>query len=61
MLCQGIWDVQKDDNEEGCILRVYVTLAFSKRTIFKGIFPGMLSVCDWQLRLRALVNKIVLS
>ncbi|XP_074280030.1 protein VASCULAR ASSOCIATED DEATH 1, chloroplastic-like isoform X2 [Silene latifolia] len=34
---EGIWDVQKDDNEsKGCILRVYVSVAFSKRTIWKG-------------------------
>ncbi|XP_074272989.1 protein VASCULAR ASSOCIATED DEATH 1, chloroplastic-like [Silene latifolia] len=34
---EGIWDVQKDDNEpEGCILQVYVSVAFSKKTIWKG-------------------------
>ncbi|KAH9610061.1 hypothetical protein KSS87_003354 [Heliosperma pusillum] len=34
---EGIWDVQKDNNEsEGCILRVYVSVAFLKKTIWKG-------------------------
>ncbi|KAH9623802.1 hypothetical protein KSS87_011617 [Heliosperma pusillum] len=34
---EGNWDVQKDDNKpEGCILRVYVSVAFSKKTIWKG-------------------------
>ncbi|KAK9749168.1 hypothetical protein RND81_02G106600 [Saponaria officinalis] len=34
---EGIWDVQKDENESrGCILRVYVRLTFTKKTIWKG-------------------------
>ncbi|KAL9245241.1 hypothetical protein vseg_018916 [Gypsophila vaccaria] len=34
---EGAWDVQKDDNEsQGCILRVYVRVTFSKKTIWKG-------------------------
>ncbi|XP_050237615.1 protein VASCULAR ASSOCIATED DEATH 1, chloroplastic [Mercurialis annua] len=35
---EGIWDVVKDDggSKEGCILQIYVDVAFSKRTVFKG-------------------------
>ncbi|XP_054781442.1 protein VASCULAR ASSOCIATED DEATH 1, chloroplastic-like isoform X2 [Prosopis cineraria] len=35
---EGWWDVQKDNNEskECCVLRVYVDVAFSKNTIWKG-------------------------
>ncbi|XP_054794902.1 protein VASCULAR ASSOCIATED DEATH 1, chloroplastic-like isoform X2 [Prosopis cineraria] len=36
---EGWWDVQKDNNEskECCVLRVYVDVAFSKNTIWKGV------------------------
>ncbi|KAK4269944.1 hypothetical protein QN277_023036 [Acacia crassicarpa] len=35
---EGRWDVERDNSEskECCILRIYVNLAFSKSTIFKG-------------------------
>ncbi|OMO69619.1 FH interacting protein 1 [Corchorus capsularis] len=35
---QGLWDVERDTDggQEGCILRVYVNVAFSKRTVWKG-------------------------
>ncbi|KAK1327048.1 hypothetical protein QJS10_CPA01g02797 [Acorus calamus] len=35
---EGIWDVEEDNSEEGscCILRVYVNVAFSKKTMWKG-------------------------
>lgn len=32
---EGFWDVEKD-GEEGCSLKVYVNVAFTKRTMFKG-------------------------
>ncbi|KAK8654589.1 hypothetical protein V6N13_128548 [Hibiscus sabdariffa] len=39
-LCKGLWDVERDGDgpEEGFILKVYVNLKFSKRTIWKGGF-----------------------
>ncbi|MED6196207.1 GRAM domain-containing protein [Stylosanthes scabra] len=35
---EGLWDIQrhKDNSKECCILKVYVTVAFSKKTIWKG-------------------------
>ncbi|KAJ8625951.1 hypothetical protein MRB53_019258 [Persea americana] len=35
---EGLWDVEEEGNEENgcCILRVYVHVAFSKKTIWKG-------------------------
>lgn len=35
---EGIWDVQKDGgkSEECCVLQVYVSVAFSKKTMWKG-------------------------
>ncbi|KAJ1439529.1 VASt domain [Sesbania bispinosa] len=35
---EGLWDVErdKDESKECCILRVYVNVAFSKKTIWKG-------------------------
>lgn len=35
---EGIWDVQKDGgtSEECCVLQVYITVAFSKKTMWKG-------------------------
>ncbi|KAJ8450072.1 hypothetical protein Cgig2_033266 [Carnegiea gigantea] len=35
---EGLWDVQKDGEQsgEGCVLQVYVNVAFSKKTIWKG-------------------------
>ncbi|XP_058085976.1 protein VASCULAR ASSOCIATED DEATH 1, chloroplastic-like isoform X2 [Magnolia sinica] len=34
---EGLWDVEEDDNGSGsCILRVYVNVAFSKKTMWKG-------------------------
>ncbi|KAF9668690.1 hypothetical protein SADUNF_Sadunf14G0029800 [Salix dunnii] len=35
---EGLWDVTRDGDEsnEGCILRIYVDVVFSKKTIFKG-------------------------
>jgi hypothetical protein len=36
-LSQGIWDVEQDSlDENSCYLRVYINVAFSKRTIFRG-------------------------
>ncbi|XP_044494527.1 protein VASCULAR ASSOCIATED DEATH 1, chloroplastic-like [Mangifera indica] len=46
---QGLWDVEKYDNEskEGCILRVYVNVAFSKKTVWKGkIVQSTLEECQ---------------
>ena len=36
---QGLWDVERDSDgpQEGCILRVYVNVAFSKKTVWKGL------------------------
>ncbi|XP_022770172.1 protein VASCULAR ASSOCIATED DEATH 1, chloroplastic-like isoform X3 [Durio zibethinus] len=45
---EGLWDVEKDIDgpQEGCILRVYVNLAFSKRTVWKGkIVQSTLEEC----------------
>ncbi|KAA8515847.1 hypothetical protein F0562_019026 [Nyssa sinensis] len=35
---EGLWDVERDgdESEECCILRVYVNVAFSKKTMWKG-------------------------
>ncbi|CAK7347739.1 unnamed protein product [Dovyalis caffra] len=35
---EGLWDVTRDGDgsNEGCILRIYVDVVFSKKTIFKG-------------------------
>ncbi|KAH7659303.1 GRAM domain-containing protein [Dioscorea alata] len=33
---KGIWDVQQLSGETGCILRVYINVAFSKKTMFRG-------------------------
>ncbi|XP_077244969.1 protein VASCULAR ASSOCIATED DEATH 1, chloroplastic-like [Tasmannia lanceolata] len=35
---EGIWDVEQDDNEENscCVVRVYVNVAFSRKTMWKG-------------------------
>jgi len=37
--CQGLWDVTRDGDgsNEGCILRIYVDVVFSKKIIFKGL------------------------
>ncbi|KAJ4727269.1 GRAM domain family protein, putative isoform 1 [Melia azedarach] len=43
-----LWDVVRDDNEskEGCILGVYVSVAFSKKTVWKGkIVQSTLEEC----------------
>uniref|UniRef100_A0A2P2KW37 Uncharacterized protein MANES_01G274600 n=1 Tax=Rhizophora mucronata TaxID=61149 RepID=A0A2P2KW37_RHIMU len=45
---EGLWDVTRDgDNpNEGCILHIYVNVAFSKRTVFKGkIVQSTLEEC----------------
>ncbi|KAJ0112598.1 hypothetical protein Patl1_00107 [Pistacia atlantica] len=45
---QALWDVERYDNEskEGCILRVYVNVAFSKKTVWKGkIVQSTLEEC----------------
>ncbi|KAF2315445.1 hypothetical protein GH714_039277 [Hevea brasiliensis] len=45
---EGLWDIVKDGDEskEGCILRIYVDVAFSKKTVFKGkIVQSTLDEC----------------
>ncbi|KAH9733428.1 protein VASCULAR ASSOCIATED DEATH 1 [Citrus sinensis] len=45
---EGLWDVMRDDggSKEGCILRVYVNVAFSKKTVWKGkIVQSTLEEC----------------
>ncbi|CAA7021943.1 unnamed protein product [Microthlaspi erraticum] len=45
---EGVWDVKRDcrDSIEGCILDVYVNVAFSKRTVWKGkIVQSTLEEC----------------
>ncbi|CAN1849527.1 Protein VASCULAR ASSOCIATED DEATH 1, chloroplastic [Linum perenne] len=45
---EGLWDVVKDidGSNEGCILKVYVGVAFSKKTVFKGkIVQSTLEEC----------------
>lgn len=45
---EGLWDVMRDDggSKEGCILRVYVNVAFSKKTVWKGkILQSTLEEC----------------
>ncbi|EOX96474.1 GRAM domain family protein, putative isoform 2 [Theobroma cacao] len=39
---EGLWDVERDIDgpQEGCILRVYVNVAFSKRTVWKAYGTG---------------------
>jgi len=57
---QGLWNVErdKDESNERCILRVYVNVAFSKKTIFRGmIFYNTF----WKtvIRLVFIVNNIL--
>ncbi|XWS45812.1 hypothetical protein CRYUN_Cryun14cG0011500 [Craigia yunnanensis] len=45
---EGLWDVERDSDgpQEGCILRVYVNVAFSKKTVWKGkILQSTLEEC----------------
>ncbi|KAK8483447.1 hypothetical protein V6N13_025803 [Hibiscus sabdariffa] len=45
---EGLWDVERDGDgpQEGCALRVYVNVAFSKRTVWKGkIVQSTLEEC----------------
>ncbi|CAN0921874.1 Protein VASCULAR ASSOCIATED DEATH 1, chloroplastic [Linum grandiflorum] len=45
---EGLWDVVRDvdGSNEGCILEVYVGVAFSKKTVFKGkIVQSTLEEC----------------
>ncbi|KAK9202579.1 hypothetical protein WN944_017791 [Citrus x changshan-huyou] len=45
---EGLWDVMRDDggSKEDCILRVYVNVAFSKKTVWKGkIVQSTLEEC----------------
>ncbi|KAL9429893.1 hypothetical protein AB3S75_025310 [Citrus x aurantiifolia] len=45
---EGLWDIMRDDggSKEGCILRVYVNVAFSKKTVWKGkIVQSTLEEC----------------
>ncbi|XP_012475361.1 protein VASCULAR ASSOCIATED DEATH 1, chloroplastic isoform X2 [Gossypium raimondii] len=45
---EGLWDVERDNDgpQEGCILRVYVNVAFSKKTVWKGkIVQSTLEEC----------------
>ncbi|GLT51553.1 hypothetical protein SLA2020_249560 [Shorea laevis] len=45
---EGLWDAERNSNgsQEGCILRVYVNVAFSKKTIWKGkIVQSTLDEC----------------
>ncbi|XP_039002191.1 protein VASCULAR ASSOCIATED DEATH 1, chloroplastic-like [Hibiscus syriacus] len=45
---EGLWDVERDsdDPQEGCVSRVYVNVAFSKRTVWKGkIVQSTLEEC----------------
>ncbi|XP_031277527.1 protein VASCULAR ASSOCIATED DEATH 1, chloroplastic isoform X1 [Pistacia vera] len=45
---EALWDVERYDNEskEGCILRVYINVAFSKKTVWKGkIVQSTLEEC----------------
>ncbi|XP_010544358.1 PREDICTED: protein VASCULAR ASSOCIATED DEATH 1, chloroplastic isoform X2 [Tarenaya hassleriana] len=45
---EGLWDVQREcrGSKEGCILRVYVNVAFTKRTVWKGkIVQSTLEEC----------------
>ncbi|KAG4132992.1 hypothetical protein ERO13_D08G067550v2, partial [Gossypium hirsutum] len=47
-IVEGLWSVERDINgqREDCILRVYVNLAFSKRTVWKGkIVQSTLEEC----------------
>lgn len=41
LLHQGFWDVKKDgdDPEGGCSLKVYINVAFTKKTMFRGAHP----------------------
>ncbi|XVF73529.1 hypothetical protein PTKIN_Ptkin12aG0208900 [Pterospermum kingtungense] len=45
---EGLWDVERDSDgpQEGCILKVYINVAFSKRTVWKGkIMQSTLEEC----------------
>ncbi|GKV46765.1 hypothetical protein SLEP1_g53735 [Rubroshorea leprosula] len=47
-LVEGLWHVEKNTNrsQEGCALRVYINVAFSKKTIWKGkIVQATLDEC----------------
>ncbi|XVE74112.1 hypothetical protein DITRI_Ditri11bG0172900 [Diplodiscus trichospermus] len=45
---EGLWDIEResDGSQEGCILRVYINVAFSKKTVWKGkIVQSTLEEC----------------
>ncbi|PPR92720.1 hypothetical protein GOBAR_AA27946 [Gossypium barbadense] len=45
---EGLWDVERDNDgpQEGCVLQVYVNVAFSKKTVWKGkIVQSTLEEC----------------
>lgn len=46
LIPQGLWNVESDGDESngGCILRVYVNVAFSKKTMWKGV-PLQIFIC----------------
>ncbi|XP_016735332.2 uncharacterized protein [Gossypium hirsutum] len=51
-----LWDVESDNDgqQEGCVLRVYVNVAFSKKTVWKGVvnFYGRKGILPSQQRKR---------
>ncbi|KAJ0051881.1 hypothetical protein Pint_00099 [Pistacia integerrima] len=60
---EALWDVERYDNEskEGCILRVYVNVAFSKKTVWKGLpLLEYIGICDAKL-VYMVTGKIVQS
>lgn len=54
---QGLWDLEEDGDEskESCVLCVYVNVAFSKRTVWKG-----LPMEEYILSLMLLVHFVIL-
>jgi len=44
---EGIWDVEQDSLDGNCcFLRIYINVAFSKKTIFRGKIHPLYSVCS---------------
>ncbi|CAM8943135.1 unnamed protein product [Rhodiola kirilowii] len=43
---EGLWDVENDESGEACFMKVYLNVAFSKRTVWKGkIVQSTLEEC----------------
>ncbi|CAM8904649.1 unnamed protein product [Rhodiola kirilowii] len=42
---EGLWDVENDESGEACVMKVYRNVAFSKKTMWKGIVRSTMEEC----------------